>query len=434
MNLSEKLRAYMGKKVSNQENHCSSLENDISNLKSARDFSRDNDAAQICDVLKAQTINTPFGVHLVAINTYNFSFYHAGTPLSSIFKISPEIISLIAKDTSYQNLDFRKSVFIDTETTGLAGGSGTYAFLVGVGFFEKDKFKLLQYFMKDYDQEPAILYSLNLLMKQFESIVSFNGKAYDIPLLSTRFLINRMENPLEKPFHLDLLASARRIYKERFSSVSLSSLETNLFYMQRKGDIPSFEIPSIYFRFLRDKNPYPLKPIFYHNRMDILSLVTLVIKMADALKNPLGSDGCSDQDFYCLARIYEDMGMFDESIKCYQKALDVPDVREKAYFRLSLLYKRLGHWGEALKLWNHMAENNINATFALVELAKLYEHIAKDYSKAEQATRKALELTYRKKSLLGRCNEGEIGELKKRMERIKQKKGKQQGQVKINDI
>jgi hypothetical protein len=238
-----------------------------------------------------------------------------------------------------------------------------------------------------------------------------------------------MENPMEKPFHLDLLSSARRLYKERMASVSLSSLEANLFSLEREGDIPSFEIPSIYFRFLRDKNPYPLKPIFYHNRMDILSLVTLVIKMAGALKDPLCSDSCSDQDFYCLGRIFEDMEIFEESIKCYLKALEVPGVSEKAYLRLSLLYKRLGRWDEAQELWLKMAEDNIHTAFALVELAKVYEHRKKDYTKAEQATRRALELAYRKKGLLGFAPEQEIRELKKRLERILSKQGKAPSQL-----
>jgi hypothetical protein len=238
-----------------------------------------------------------------------------------------------------------------------------------------------------------------------------------------------MENPMEKPFHLDLLSSARRLYKERMASVSLSSLEANLFSLEREGDISSFEIPSIYFRFLRDKNPYPLKPIFYHNRMDILSLVTLVIKMAGALKDPLCSDGCSDQDFYCLGRIFEDMEIFEESIKCYLKALEIPGVSEKAYFRLSLLYKRLGRWDEAQELWLKMAEDNIHTAFALVELAKVYEHRTKDYTKAEQATRRALELAYKKKGLLGFSPEQEIQELKKRLERILSKQGKASSQL-----
>jgi hypothetical protein len=426
VNLSEKLKAYMGK--NENRDGVNSYDKEKANFKSG-DFSQAQKNELICRILNTAPVKTPLGEHLMAVSSYEDTFCHAGMRLSNIFEIPPEIVGLIAKDSDYNNFNFTKAVFIDTETTGLAGGSGTYAFLIGAGYFEEQKFKLLQYFMRDYNEEPAVLHSLKDLLKEFESVVSFNGKAYDIPLLSTRFLINRMENPMEKPFHLDLLSSARRLYKERMASVSLSSLEANLFSLEREGDIPSFEIPSIYFRFLRDKNPYPLKPIFYHNRMDILSLVTLVIKMAGALKDPLCSDSCSDQDFYCLGRIFEDMEIFEESIKCYLKALEVPGVSEKAYLRLSLLYKRLGRWDEAQELWLKMAEDNIHTAFALVELAKVYEHRKKDYTKAEQATRRALELAYRKKGLLGFAPEQEIRELKKRLERILSKQGKATSQL-----
>ncbi|HHW01965.1 MAG TPA: hypothetical protein GXX35_04020 [Thermoanaerobacterales bacterium] len=414
VNLTETVNIYKGEKKSDFESGC---------------FSQTRENELICRILNTVAAKTPLGEHLMVVNSYEDTFYHAGVRLADIFEIPPDIVGLIAKDSDYNNFNFAKSVFIDTETTGLAGGSGTYAFLIGAGYFEGKKFKLIQYFMRDYNEEPAVLHSLKELLKEFESVVSFNGKAYDIPILSTRFLINRMGNPVEKPFHLDLLTSARRLYKERMASVSLASLECNLFSLERKGDIPSYEIPSIYFRFLRDKNPYPLKPIFYHNRMDILSLVALTVKIAGALKNPLCSDSCSEQDFYCLGRIYEDMEIFEESIKCYLKALEMPGVSEKAHFRLSLLYKRLGRWNEAQELWLKMAENNVHAEFALVELAKVYEHRTKDYTKAEQVTRRALELAYKKKGLLGYSQEQEIYELKKRLARILSKQGKPQKQL-----
>jgi len=420
VNLYDKLKTYIGK----DENRDGIQPYDRGNEGfDSGDFLRIQKNELIGRALNATPVKTPLGEHLIAVNSYEDAFCHADVRLSGIFTIPPEIIGLIAKDSCYNSFDFMKSVFIDTETTGLAGGSGTYAFLIGVGYFEGQSFKLVQYFMRDYDEEPAVLHSLNNLVKGFESVVSFNGKAYDIPLLSTRFLINRMENPMGKPFHLDLLASARRLYKERLASVSLSSLETNLFSMERQGDMPSFEIPSIYFRFLRDKNPNPLKPIFYHNRMDILSMVTLIIKMAGALQDPFGSDSCAAQDFYCLGKLYEEMEMFGESIKSYSKALEIPGVREKAYVRLSLLYKRLGRWDEAQKLWMQMARDNIHTAFALVELAKMYEHRTREYEKAEQVTRRALELAYKSRGLLGFTPEEEIKELKKRLERIMIKQG-----------
>ncbi|MDI3481611.1 MAG: uncharacterized protein PWQ97_1266 [Tepidanaerobacteraceae bacterium] len=420
MNLYDKLKIYLGRAENQQSKP--PYESDSHGFEPENFLHKKNE--QIEKVLNAVPVENPLGEHLATVNFYEEAFCHAGVRLSQIFDIPADIISLIAKDNCYNNFDFMKSVFIDTETTGLAGGSGTYAFLIGAGYFEGRKFKLIQYFMRDYDEEPAVLHSLKNLVKEFECVVSFNGKAYDIPLLSTRFLINRMENPLDKPFHLDLLSSARRLFKERLPSLSLSSLETNLFSLQRKGDIPSFEIPSIYFRFLRDKDPNPLRPIFYHNRMDVLSLITLIIKTAGALQDPFGSDVCREQDFYCLGKLYEDMEMFEESIKSYSKALEIPGVREKAYMRLSLLYKRLGRWNEAQRLWMRMAQDGIHTVFALVELAKMYEHKTKEYDKAERVTRRALEAAYKRRGFAGNDSEQEIKELKKRLERIMSKQGK----------
>lgn len=404
MNLSEKLRTFLSNKPKEG--------------KEKRDSKKDLHKS-IGDILGAREVSTPFGEHLLVERAYPVSHIHGNVQLDLINDISGEIIKLIAKSPDYENFDFKRAVFIDTETTGLAGGSGTLAFLIGVGFFQGKDFKVLQYFISDYDKEAAALYSFGKLLEKFDSIVTFNGKSYDIPLLEARYMLSRMESPFNKSFHLDLLPSARRLYKERLESVSLSSLEENLLSLKREGDIPGFEIPSVYFRFLKDSNPYPLKPVFYHNRMDILSMVTLTISMAHAFKNPFKSANCANQDFYCLGRVFQDMGMIEESIQCYKKALNVQGVREKAHAQLSLLYKRLGRWREAEQLWIAMVDANIRPVFALVELAKYYEHKIKDYDRAAKATQKALEIAYKKNTLVGFTLKEEILELKKRLERIK---------------
>ncbi|MCG0275564.1 MAG: ribonuclease H-like domain-containing protein [Thermosediminibacteraceae bacterium] len=418
MNLSEKLKNFITAKGKQ-------------NLSGSASEERD-ELASISHFLGGNLMDTPYGRHIVIEKVFEEHFCHAGLKLCAALEISPEIIKLLTKNLSIE-LDLKKTVFIDTETTGLAGGSGTYAFLIGVGYFEGNSFRLVQYFMSDLDQEPAVLYSLKKLFCNFKGLVSFNGKAYDIPLLSARFLINRMEDPLESMAHLDLLHSARRIFGERLESISLSSLEQHLFFMERKDDVPGSEIPSIYFRYLREKDPSPLKPVFHHNQMDILSLVSLITKMGQALYNPFGTETFKAQDFYCLGRLYEDMGMFENSVKCYRKALYVPGVKDRAYRRLSLLFKRMGRWDEAEKLWIQMVQEGISQQFALIELSKLYEHRVKDYEKAALAARRALEVAYDKRRLLGRYHDrSEIEEIRKRLDRIllKMSKGREE-QVKI---
>jgi len=406
LNLSEKLKTFIAKKETNIEDPTP-----VSTKYPPAD-----------KILGANTVDTSYGEHLMLEKIYPLCYEHGKEELSQVFNISGEILSLMGKDRAFKDFDFAKTLFIDTETTGLAGGTGTLAFLIGVGYFKDNKFKVVQYFMRDYDEERAVLSSLGECVKVFDNIASFNGKSYDIPLLSTRYMLNRLDNPFEELLHLDLLSSARRLYRQRLDSVSLSSLEQNLFFMKRHGDIPGYEIPSVYFRFLRDRNPFPLKPIFYHNRIDILSMVSLSIYMAKSFKDPFCSKICKEQDFFCLGRVFEDMGKIPESISCYEKAMTVSGVREKAHVKLSLLYKRLGRWHDAKQLWIAMVKANIQSLFALVELAKFYEHRVKDYDSAIVATQRALEIAYKKKGLLGDLSKDEIDKLKKRLDRVKGKK------------
>jgi len=402
VNLSEKLRAFV-KQPNPHENKIATP-----------------DETDICQVLKGVRIKNVYGEHLLISKTYDEFFSHGGIVLSKIFDIAPEALMLISKNREFTKFDFSRTLFVDTETTGLAGGSGTYAFLIGVGYFDGSNFKIRQYFMRDFNEEAAMLYSLQKLFRNFEFIVTFNGKAFDVPLIATRFLINRMENPLEKFIHLDLLSCARRLYGERLESVSLSSLEKNLFCITRQGDVPGYLIPSIYFKFLSDRNPYPLRPVIYHNGMDILSLVTLTVRIADIFENPISSENCVDEDYLCVARVYQDMGFFNESISCYMKALEVPHIQNKAYLQLSMLLKKLNRWQEASNLWHYMVEKQIYEDIALIELAKYYEHKVKDYIKAAEATEKAISLLYKKRAM--GCSYGyfqsELKKLKKRQERL----------------
>ncbi|HHX24184.1 MAG TPA: hypothetical protein GX723_09310 [Thermoanaerobacterales bacterium] len=411
MNLSEKLKTFISQKQDRTKSEVVTPKENVHSVTSK--------------ILDATTVNTPYGVHLMVEKTYDRSYIHGQIKLDSIFDISPEICKLIAKNVVFEGLDFSRAVFIDTETTGLAGGTGTLAFLIGVGFFKNKDFKIIQYFINDFNEEAAALYSLSGLLKNYDSLVSFNGKSYDIPLLSARFMLNRMENPVEKTFHLDLLHSARRLYKERLESVSLSSLEENLLSIERRGDIPGYEIPSVYFRYLRDRNPYPIKPIFYHNRMDILSMVTLTASMAKTLEEPFNAKTCASQDYYCVGKIFEDMGMIDQSIYCYKKALNAPEVRERACIQLSLLLKKLGRFNEAEKLWVTMVEKNINPVYALIELAKYYEHRIKDYNMASKVTKKAIEEVYKRHCLTRFSKSDQLEKLRKRLNRIAEKQKKQ---------
>ena len=139
--------------------------------------------------------------------------------------------------------------FLDTETTGLAGGTGTYAFLIGVGSIDASGFRLRQFFMRDYGEEASLLYRLAEYLAQFDVLITYNGKSYDQPLLETRFRMARARHPFDRMQHLDLLFGARRLWKLRLESCRLVDLENRILGVEREGDLPGEMIPYVLLRF-----------------------------------------------------------------------------------------------------------------------------------------------------------------------------------------
>src|SRR5438034_1333048 len=209
-------------------------------------------------------------------------------------------------------------LYLDTETTGLAGGTGTYAFLVGVGFFDGDEFEVQQYFMRDLDDEPALLAALEPLLREVDGLVTYNGAGFDLPLLETRFVLARRRWPGTIP-HLDLLPAARRLWSARLSDCRLVTVELHALGFERAGDLPGALIPSVYFEYLRRKAPGELPRVFEHNRHDVLSLAALTGWVADALDRApvaeLGPDELSG-----LGRLWELVDP-DRGEACYRMAL-----------------------------------------------------------------------------------------------------------------
>ncbi len=178
--------------------------------------------------------------------------------------------------------------FIDTETTGLSGGTGTYAFLIGAGRFEGDAFHLAQFFIRDPSEEPAHLAALEEFLAPCDALVTFNGKAFDIPLLNTRYIAQGWRPPFKESAHVDLLHLARRLWRDRLPSRTLGNLEVQILGATRTDeDVPGWMIPSLYFDFLRSGEAQPLKSVFYHNAVDVVSMAALFNHMAGLLADPL---------------------------------------------------------------------------------------------------------------------------------------------------
>lgn len=315
-----------------------------------------------------------------------------------------------AGDERVAGLPAQAFAFLDTETTGLAGGSGTLAFLIGVGRFEENEFHLAQFFLRAPIEEPAQLAALEEFLAPCQAIVTFNGKSFDIPLLHTRYTMQGWQPPFGERSHLDLLHLARRLWRERIASRTLANLEIQILEASRtEEDIPGWDIPRIYQEYLLDQDPGEIKRVLYHNALDVISLAALIDHMAGLLADPLQAQ-MHGVDLIALAKLFEDLGDLQTAANLYLLGLNHHDAQADDYTpaiiprhvlldaiqRLASIYKHPGErqdYAAAVRLWEQGASRQHLDSF--VELAKFYEHQQKDYSQAITWTQAALELVER---------------------------------------
>lgn len=310
--------------------------------------------------------------------------------------IDPTRLSILLKDGAGSAIDIESTAFIDTETTGLGYGVGTHVFMIGVGHREGEAFRVRQFFMRHPGEEPAMLASLGEYLSQFGTVISFNGRSFDWPLLESRFIYRRMRLQPAAPVHLDLLHAARRLWKLRLESCGLSSIEQSILGVGRtRDDVPGWLVPQLYFQYLRTGNANPLRGIFYHNLHDILSLAILTIHIDTLLADPWAGSITHAIDFYSLGKLYEATGDADQAAKCLRAALDdgLPKRTEmEALLRLAMVEKRRSDWEAAIQLFDRVATFRGLRRIACVELAKYYEHVAKEPREAMRYTMQALSL------------------------------------------
>ncbi|MBU2261617.1 MAG: ribonuclease H-like domain-containing protein, partial [Proteobacteria bacterium] len=269
-------------------------------------------------------------------------------------------LAVLANDPALRALDYRRALFLDTETTGLAGGTGTVAFLIGLGWFEGEGFVTRQLFARDYAEERATLLALAELVRERQFLVSFNGRAFDTNLLAARFIMNRLPDPLAGLPHLDLLHPARRLLSHRLADRRLGALESSLLGLEREGDIPGSEIPQRYFDWLRRRDGRLMAGVFAHNRLDILSLAALAAHLAEFL-DPHGETARRHPgDSLAAARLFIGRDRPSEAVRLLDplRGCACPETAREARRELSLLYKRAGQWPAAVKLWEEKAKQD----------------------------------------------------------------------------
>ncbi|MDE0109315.1 MAG: ribonuclease H-like domain-containing protein [Bryobacterales bacterium] len=292
-----------------------------------------------------------------------------------------------------RSTDANRWVFLDTETTGLAGGTGTCAFLVGIGMIEEGGFRVQLYFMRDFDEEHAMLDALAQTLAQYDTVITFNGKAFDVPLLETRYRLKRLRNPFRGMDHVDLLHPSRRLWKERLGSCRLTNLESHVLGVERQGDIPGALIPQCYFDYLRSGDGSKLAAVFHHNVLDIVSLACINSVLLTILASPDRTSLRHGQDMHGLARWLNKLGREGQALTLYRTAIHSGLPRRDLFAALwetAQIECRAGRHEEQIQLLRDLARvSAMHRAAAFVELAKHYEHRLKDYALALKMTRNA---------------------------------------------
>ncbi|HPZ10787.1 MAG TPA: ribonuclease H-like domain-containing protein [Bacillota bacterium] len=320
--------------------------------------------------------------------SFPLQWRHGAYTLEESLDCSGSDLALPARDRSLPPIEPARFLFLDVETTGLAGGTGTWVFLIGLGWLEGDSFRIRQYFLRNLAEEEAMLRHFAAFAAPFSGLISFNGKAFDLPLIQTRQLLRRTPQFTAPRAHLDLLICARSLWKERFPSRSLGFLEGSLLGFQRHGDIPGEEIPAVYFNYLRRGETALLKKVFEHNVYDILSMAVLLGRVASttASEKPEHPSEC-----FSLGRLYYEAGDMEKAQRYFRQLVGskAGSLEEEALAQLGLLCKKRGNWVEAIAWWRELARRG-GRLDAYVELAKYYEHRARDYLTALDWSNRAL--------------------------------------------
>jgi len=236
------------------------------------------------------------------------------------------ILSLLALDARIAETDAVHALYLDTETTGLSGGTGTVPFLIGLAYFTAQGLVLEQLLVRRLGEEAPMLARVREHLDRCALLVTFNGKSFDLPLLRTRFVMNRLAPPPDRP-HLDLLHVARRVHRARKTACNLTSLERNVLGFERADDVPSSEISAIYLHFLRSGDARALLGVIEHNAFDVASMAALLALYGE----PLSSSRLRGDDLAGVARTLQRSKHHD--------ALSV------AHLAVELVWKRLGHEG-----------------------------------------------------------------------------------------
>jgi uncharacterized protein YprB with RNaseH-like and TPR domain len=347
----------------------------------------------LAEIVSGEEIENDHGRFFLVSEVVRGSSRHGHRNIRETFDFDIKAAAILANNPDIGELSSSDALFLDTETTGLAGGTGTMAFLIGLGWFEDGHFHVRQILARDFSEEAAALVHLAEIANKKKFLITFNGKAFDVNLLTTRFILNRLRSDLSILPHLDLLHPSRRILGHRLENSRLVTLEAEVLGVQREDDIPGWEIPQRYFDWLRKRDGHLLAAIFEHNRLDVISMASLTAHLTEILTAHEFIQNSDAGDYLAAARLLlkrrgpdgaeKILSMFQK-----QSCAEFSYISKK---QLSHLYKRTGRWREAVQIWEEIAATSPTDFSAISELAKWLEHHVRDYRRAQVLIEKALD-------------------------------------------
>ncbi len=371
------------------------------------------DIDRVADILGGRIVSNAFGRALVIDRRYESDRRHGQLRIGDCEVRDGESLRLLDPALPSPDGTGERTLFIDLETTGLSGGAGTVAFLVGCGWFDMGAFQVRQFLLTSYSAERALLSAVAECLDATSLLVSYNGKTFDVPVMETRWMFHRMPMPLESVRHFDMLHPARRLWRARTGATDdldggcrLSTLERLLCDVTRVGDVPGMEIPARYFRFLRTGDARPLEPVLEHNRIDLVSLAAVTAHALRLVED--GTDRCRDaSEALALGKVFERAGSFDRALTCFERAADDEmshvDVRAEAIYRMGLRLRRERRFDQAAAAWRRLLELKQGRygrrsallaplrQFAVEALAIHHEHRERDYEGAKEFTLQLLD-------------------------------------------
>jgi uncharacterized protein YprB with RNaseH-like and TPR domain len=380
------------------------------------------DHEEVASALGGRWISNSFGRCLAIDRRYESDRWHGDVRIGDCELEDVSALAVLDPALGASNLDQRaandeprsidtgaRTVFVDLETTGLSGGAGTVAFLVGCGYFDLGAFQVRQFLLTSYNAERALLAAAADLFEGADLIVSYNGKTFDVPVMETRWAFHRMRAPFDDVPHFDMLHPARRLWRSRAGGgdeggCRLSTLERVLLNLRRVGDVAAFEIPGRFFQFLRTADPRPLEPVLEHNRLDLVSLAAVTSRAVRLTRG--GESACNDDvEALAVGRVLERAGSLERAEACYRRAAESRSVetRAEALYRLGLRARRERRFDQAAVWWRellaltdtpwHRRDRVLGGLrqFAIEALAIHHEHRARDFRTARELALFALE-------------------------------------------